>query len=132
IRERRRKERAKLKLKEAEINEKVNSLIAAEATDDDEKRKEQKRAELRARARLSMKLLHRATWTPGDGFSLNLPKDLFGEEQLSDGEEDNVSSESINHNKPKSGTEVKAVIEDERRIGNVSDSNFNSGIKWVD
>ncbi|CAG8465007.1 11089_t:CDS:10 [Cetraspora pellucida] len=132
IREKRRKERAKLKLKEAEINEKVNSLIAAESTDDDEKRKEQKRAELRARARLSMKLLHRATWTPGDGFSLNLPKDLFGEEQLSDGEEESILAESINHNtKPKSGTEVKAVIEDERRIGNVSDS-INSGTKWVD
>ncbi|CAG8752032.1 9297_t:CDS:2, partial [Gigaspora rosea] len=115
---------------ESEINEKVNCLLAAESTDDDEKRKEQKRAELRARARLSMKLLHRATWTPGDGISLNLPKDLFGDEQLSDGEEDNISHEPINHNtKSKS---VKAVIEEERRVGNVSDSNLSSGTKWVD
>ncbi|RIB10714.1 hypothetical protein C2G38_2205385 [Gigaspora rosea] len=130
IREKRKKERAKLKMKEAEINEKVNCLLAAESTDDDEKRKEQKRAELRARARLSMKLLHRATWTPGDGISLNLPKDLFGDEQLSDGEEDNISHEPINHNtKSKS---VKAVIEEERRVGNVSDSNLSSGTKWVD
>ncbi|CAG8735244.1 13455_t:CDS:10, partial [Gigaspora margarita] len=116
---------------ESEINEKVNCLLATESTDDDEKRKEQKRAELRARARLSMKLLHRATWTPGDGVSLNLPRDLFGDEQLSDGEDDNISHEPINHNtKSKSGTEVKAVIEEERRVGNVSDSNLSSGTKW--
>ncbi|CAG8505665.1 9367_t:CDS:10 [Dentiscutata erythropus] len=133
IREKKRKERAKLKMKEAEINEKVNCLLAAESTDDDEKRKEQKRAELRARARLSMKLLHRATWTPGDGFSLNLPKDLFGDEQLSDGEDDSLTPELISHNtKPKSGTEIKAVVEEERRVGNVSDADLSSGTKWVD
>ncbi|CAI2169499.1 11115_t:CDS:10 [Funneliformis geosporum] len=69
----------------------INNSIKLPINANEEKKEEEKRAELRAKARQSIKLLHRATWTPGDGFSLNLPKELLFGEALSDldDEEDN-------------------------------------------
>jgi len=72
------------RIKEAE-RDKVPTLTTPE---DEEEEKARRRAEQRARNRESIKLLHRATWQPGDGLSLNLPSELFGGAALSDIEDD--------------------------------------------
>lgn len=86
-------------------------------------------------------MLHRATWTPGDGFSLNLPKELlFDTLDNDDIEGDGNNSGSLSDNGPnryqKSTSyptlEMKGVIEEETRLGDIKDSDYGLGYKWVD
>jgi len=84
-------------------------------------------------------LLHRATWTPGDGFSLNLPQELLFEGALSNLEEDDDNDDNFLPNgKMRSPTypliyDKKAIIEEEQRVGKVnSNIDYESGHKWVD
>ncbi|CAG8642779.1 4764_t:CDS:10 [Funneliformis mosseae] len=150
IRAERRKEKEKLKSNVDETSHDNSETINSAINANEEKKEEEKKAESRARARQSIKLLHRATWTPGDGFSLNLPKELLFGEALSDldDEEDNnfndenfVSENTLKklNGKMKSSTypplhdNKKVIIEEETRIGNFNNKiDYKVGQKWVD
>ncbi|RHZ47767.1 hypothetical protein Glove_567g29 [Diversispora epigaea] len=84
------------KSKEIAIDEKENHKSEKKDNNQDneeeEKEKEQKREEQRARARLSLKLIQRSTWTPGDGCSLNLPKELLFDDEDGNGGEGNAEN----------------------------------------
>lgn len=136
IRAERRKEKEKSKY------ESGNSLVQ---TIDEETKKEKKRVELRTKARQSVKLFHRATWTPGDGIGLNLPKELLFGGILSNLEEEDDNENRIPENsldrlngKMKSSTypppyDKKVIIEEEKRIGEFNTNiDYEIGHKWVD
>ncbi|GES88323.1 hypothetical protein RCL_jg5237.t1 [Rhizophagus clarus] len=138
IREERRKEKEKSK------HESSNPLVHT-INIDEETKKEKTSAELRTKARQSVKLFHRATWTPGDGTGLNLPKELLFGGILSNLEEEEDNENLIPENsfdrlngKMKSSTyplpyDKKVVIEEEKRIGDFNTNiDYEAGHKWVD
>jgi hypothetical protein len=133
LRAERRKEKEKSK------NESSNSLVQ-NTNIDEETKKEKKRAELRTKARQSVKLFHRATWTPGDGIGLNLPKELLfgGILEEEDDNENLISENSLDrlNGRMKSSTypppyDKKVIIEEEKRIGDFN-IDYEAGHKWVD
>ncbi|CAG8457667.1 11961_t:CDS:10 [Diversispora eburnea] len=141
LRAKRKMEKNKSKeTKETEIDEKENNKSEKrenmDKDQDSEEEKEQKREEQRARARLSLKLIQRSTWTPGDGCSLNLPKELLFDDEDGNGGEENRNSligleaaftaAKNRANKSKSATYPPAskVNEDDPIINNLEE-------KWV-
>nr|CAG8472336.1 2613_t:CDS:10 [Entrophospora candida] len=136
-----------LKLRRRKEKESPSPLLPGKISSEEEIKKEQSRAEFRARARKSVQMLHRATWTPGDGFSLSLPKELLFGDALDDGIEGNGnkgdkgnSNGSLSDNGPdrsQKGTsyptlEMRGVVEEETKLGNIRDSDYGLGYKWVD
>ncbi|CAJ0760478.1 8497_t:CDS:10 [Entrophospora sp. SA101] len=133
-----------LKLRRRKEKESPSPLLPGKISSEEEIKKEQSRAEFRARARKSVQMLHRATWTPGDGFSLSLPKELLFGDALDDGIGGNGnkgdSNGSLSDNGPdrcQKGTsyptlEMRGVVEEETKLGNIRDSDYGLGYKWVD
>jgi hypothetical protein len=114
----------------------ISSPIPKITTTDDER--ERLRAENRARNRQSLKLLQRATWTPGDGFSLNLPQEFLCHGSLTgiedEEEEDFNKSEGLGNTAHKNTSSVSVgVVEKERYVGKITDGTLlTASSKWVD
>ncbi|CAG8465868.1 14975_t:CDS:2 [Acaulospora colombiana] len=79
--------KAKAKNVEIAIEESISNGDDLESNEN-----EQDRLELRDRAKL---LIQRATWTPGDGYSLNLPKELLYDDAVDDTDDGIINADFI-------------------------------------
>lgn len=131
-------ERNKSKLAEVEEDKNADD---SEKTDNNQDNKEQK-----ANTGLSLKLIQRSTWAPGDGCSLNLPPELLFDDDAEDdecaGEVDANNRDSLigleaalaaaknraNKSKPTIPGSGSSKSNEDPIINNLE----LSGVKWVD